>query len=203
MQTVATRIAALAERGGARRASAGSWASNRGQVKFTGARARHRGQADQGPERRGARPRQPGHHARASAWSAASTPTTTAPRSRTSAALCSGHDRRPRPAALRGDARHRRPGRADRARRRTRAGHPAAGRGERLDHEAGRALVRAGQRRPHRRAAREEALRAGRDGAAAGAHAVPRGDGAGRGRARRRDRDAGGRRCAATTRRSS
>ena len=62
------------------------------------ARARHRGQADQGPERRGARPRQPGHHARASAWSAASTPTTTAPTSRTSARCAAGSDRRPRPA---------------------------------------------------------------------------------------------------------
>ena len=70
-------------------------------------------------------------------------------------------------------------------------GHRRRGGGERLDHEAGRALVRAGQRRSHRRPAREEALRAGRDGAAAGAHAVPRGDRAGRRRARGRDRDPG------------
>ena len=47
------------------------------------------------------------------------------------------------------------------------------------------------QRRPDRRAAREEALRAGRGRAAAGAHAVSRGDRAGRGRARGRDRDPG------------
>lgn len=40
-------------------------------------------------------------------------------------------------------------------------------------------------RQPHRRVAREEALRAGRDRAPAGAHAVPRGDRAGRGGARR------------------
>ena len=101
-----------------------------------------------------------------------------------------GHDRRPRPAALRGDARRRRPGGADR--RGPGRGQPSGhGGGDGLDHEAGRALVLAGQRRPDRRPAGEEALRAGRDRAAAGAHAVPRGDRAGRGRARGRDRDPG------------
>jgi hypothetical protein len=69
------------------------------------------------------------------------------------------------------------------------AGNAGRGRDERLGDEARRALVRAGQRRPDRRAAREEALRAGRDREAAGADAVPRRDGARERRARRRDRD--------------
>jgi hypothetical protein len=74
-------------------------------------------------------------------------------------------------------------------RRRRRAG---AGRHQRLGHPPGRAVVRAGQRRPHRRAAREAPLRTRRDRAAAGAHALPRGHGPGGDRARRRDRHARG-----------
>ena len=90
------------------------------QVKFTVARARHRRQAGQGPARRGARAASSaGHHARGSAWSAASTPTTTATDvKRPRRAVLAAH-RRARPALLRGDARDRRPGRADRARPRT------------------------------------------------------------------------------------
>ena len=170
----------------------GSWASSRGRAKFTVARARHRGQADQGPERR----RSSGRVSQIISTRKRMVGGFYAYDNRTEVkelgALCTRHDRRPRPAALRGDARGRRPGRADRRRRRTRRPTSGDGRGDGLGHEAGRALVRAGQRRPHRRAAREEALRAGRDRAAAGAHAVPRGDRAGRGRARGRDRDAGG-----------
>ena len=167
------------------------WASNRGSVKFSVARARHRGQADQGPER-----------SRCAAASARSSRTRKrmvggfyAYDNRTDVkdlgSLCSGTTDDARPARC--------------ARRRSTAagqveliaeakdaqGRAGRGRGQRLGHEAGRALVRAGQRRPHRRAAREEALRARRDRAVPGAHAVPRGDRAGRGRARRRDRDAG------------
>ena len=168
---------------------AGSWASNRGQREVQRRRARHARASRSRASASRCAAASARSSRRASAWSAASTPTTTAPTCKDLGSLCSGSDRRARPArCARPSLDGRRPGRADRAGARTRrAARPQAAASVWIT-EAGRALVRAGQRRPHRRAAREEALRAGRDGAPAGAHAVPRGDRAGRGRARGRDR---------------
>ena len=197
------RVDAVAERGGARRARrlVGREQPRPG-ASSGGSRSTPRASRSRASAVAVQRPRASQSSRRASAWSAASTPTTTAPRSRSSArsaaarptrAACCCARRRSRPPARSSWSPSAKDD-AGRASRRRELG---------VDHAAGRALVRAGQRRPHRRAAREEALRARRDGAAAGAHAVPRGDRAGRGRARRRDRRRRWSRCAATTRRSS
>ena len=151
--------------------------------------ARHLGQGAEGAERRGAWPPEPDHHD-TKAHRRRLLRLRQPRRGERPRPLVHRRDRRARPAGLRRQARHGGPGRAHR-RSKGRARQPGGRGRQHLDHEAGRALVRAGQRRPHRRAAREEALRAGRDGTLSGAHAVSRSDGAGRGRTRGRDRDAG------------
>ena len=103
---------------------AGSWASNRGQVKFSVARARHaRASRSRARASRCAAGCQPGHqHAQAHGrrlLRLRQPHRGQGPRQRCAA----GTTDDARPAAVRGDARHRRPGRADRAGARTRSGN--------------------------------------------------------------------------------
>ena len=169
---------------------AGSWASNRGQVKFTALALDTDGQGDQGPARRSPRAIDAGRSARASAWSEDSMPTTTGPTCATWA--CCAAAAPTSAASCLCDASLSTAGQVELiAQAEGRRGQSGRGRDQHLGHEARRAVVRAGQRRSDRRAAGEEILRARRDREAAGAHAVSRRHGARERRARRRDRHEG------------
>jgi len=100
-------------------------------------------------------------------------------------------ERQPRPAAVRGQAGRTRRGGAGGVRARQ-GRQRGAGRRVGLDHAPGRAVVWRRGPRPHRPAARKEKLPARRDGALAGAHAVPLRHGAGGGGARGHHRPARG-----------
>ena len=175
---------------------------SRGKTQVPGARARPGGQADRASASTCAAARAD-HHARRKRMVGGFYTYDNRTEVKELGTRLQRQERRARPAAVRGELDDGRPGRADRRRRKDAQGHAVAGRQLGLGHAAGRALVRRRQPRPHRRAAREEALRARRDGAAPGAHAVPLRDRAGHGRARRRDRRRRSCSCAATTRRSS
>ena len=153
------------------------WAASRERLKGTGGRDRRARRARRRRARRGGRLRAHASTPTGSAWSAASTPTSTWRRS-AAPARSAGASPTPRGCSIARACRPSRVGSCCRPPRRIRRPPRRANAGS-LGRRRRRVVVRRPRQRPHRPPAGAAALRAGRDRAPAGAHAVPRGDGAG------------------------